>query len=59
MNAKFISNVTTFTSTSVVTSNITDSSFTANTILSANGTKRITSLSTATYPSLTELAYVK
>jgi hypothetical protein len=32
---------------------------TTNTLLSANGSKRVTSLDTATYPSLTEISYVK
>lgn len=35
------------------------SGLTASTILSADGSKNISSLSTATYPSLTELSYVK
>jgi len=39
--------------------NLKFNSGTASTILSLDGSKNITSLSTATYPSLTELAYVK
>lgn len=38
---------------------ISASGLTASTILSADGSKNIVSLSTATYPSLTELSYVK
>ena len=38
---------------------VIDSGLTASTILSSDGSKQITSLSTATYPSLTELAYLK
>lgn len=38
---------------------LTLSGLTASTILSTNGSKKLTSLDTATYPSLTELAYVK
>ena len=40
-------------------SNVNISSQTANTIASFDASKNITSLSTATYPSLTELSYVK
>jgi hypothetical protein len=38
---------------------ISSSLFTASTILSANASKELTSLDTATYPSLTELSYTK
>ena len=38
---------------------VIDSGLTASTILSSDGSKQITSLSTATYPSLTELSYLK
>ncbi len=42
-----------------VNGDITGDNFTNNTILSSNGSKVITSLALATYPSLTELSYVK
>lgn len=38
---------------------VIDSGLTESTILSSDGSKQITSLSTATYPSLTELSYLK
>jgi microcystin-dependent protein len=38
---------------------ISSSLFTADTILSTNASKELTSLNTATYPSLTEVSYVK
>lgn len=49
------------TNTFSVTGNglINSATLTASTILSANASKNIISLSTATYPSLTELSYVK
>lgn len=46
-------------SDSVTTSQVIISAETASTIASFDGSKKIKSLSTSTYPSLTELAYVK
>ncbi|MDX2074737.1 MAG: hypothetical protein SFX19_10325 [Alphaproteobacteria bacterium] len=42
-----------------VTGNITNSALTASQITATDGSKNLVSLSTATYPSLTELSYVK
>ena len=42
-----------------ISTSVTLSSLTASTILSADASKKVVSLATATYPSLTELTYVK